>query len=247
VFLDSSARAALVGVAVAAVAALGLAWWLCPRSSNAHGPRHRMRAELWHNGGALLAFFAFTNLDVPLARHLFTPHQAGLYAGGAIIAKACLFLPTFVIVAAFPSMATDRRGTAWVRPFGVVVGLGAGAVLGTALLPGLAESFAGGAKYAGLGPVAWVFALEGTLFAVLQMLVYGRIAAQSAVAAPLWLGAGALTVTALLFAQPIAGLAALSAAIAAVTGTVLLVATLRRQPARSVRLLPEADRPKPAG
>ena len=67
-----------------------------------------MLGELWRNGHTLLAFFAFTNLDVLLARHLFSSTDAGVYAAGAILAKTCLFLPTFVLVVAFPTMASDR-------------------------------------------------------------------------------------------------------------------------------------------
>ena len=38
-----------------------------------------------------------------------TDHDAGLYAGGLILAKAVLFLPQFVVVVAFPSMSTAER------------------------------------------------------------------------------------------------------------------------------------------
>jgi hypothetical protein len=224
--VDSSPRAAMIGVAVGSLAPLLVGWRLCSVGRERSGVKQSTVAELWRNGHALLAFFAFTNLDVPLARHLFPHHQAGLYAGGAIISKACLFLPTFVVVVAFPSMAVNRRGIAWLRPMGLVALLG-GCVIGAALaLPGLAESFAGGAKYAGLGHVAWVFALEGTVFAALQILVYDTIAAQTRGAAVLWLGVLALAILAVLFAHPVVDLAAL--AVATACGVGVLVAVLPR-------------------
>ncbi len=48
-----------------------------------------------------------------LSRFVLDPHSSGLYAGGLILVKSLLFLPQFVIVVAFPSMATEvaRRST----------------------------------------------------------------------------------------------------------------------------------------
>jgi len=160
--------------------------------------------ELWTNGHALLAFFAFTNLDVLLARHLFDDSDAGVYAAGAILAKACLFLPTFVLVVAFPTMAAQRHGRPWRLPLLAVAGLGLVAVAGAAVLPDLAVQFAGGREYADLAKVAWLFALEGTVFACLQILVYDSIAGQQHASLLLWvggltvLGAGLLTVDSVL-------------------------------------------------
>jgi len=214
--VDSSTRSAMVGVTVGSVVPLAVGWRLCPASPSTASSRRPMLAELWRNGHTLLAFFAFTNLDILLARHLFSHHQAGIYAGGAILTKACLFLPTFVLVVAFPSMAADRGGRPWLRPLLLVLALGGCAVLGSLLLPGLAESFAGGSEYVGLGHVAWVFALEGTLFAALQILVYDTIAGQTHAATWLWAGVIGVAVVATLAAHSVAGLAGI-AAVAALT------------------------------
>ena len=61
---------------------------------------------------ALLAFFALSNADIVVARNVLDGHDAGLYAGGLILTKAVLFLPQFVVVVAFPSMATRRASAA---------------------------------------------------------------------------------------------------------------------------------------
>ena len=45
-------------------------------------------------------------------------HAAGLYAGGLILTKAVLFLPQFVVVIAFPSMASAAE-----RPAVYLMGL----------------------------------------------------------------------------------------------------------------------------
>lgn len=225
--VDPSARSAMIGVAVASLVPLVVGWRLCSGGPEARGGSHRpLLAELWRNGHTLLAFFSFTNLDVLLARHLFSHHDAGIYAGGAILTKACLFLPTFVLVVAFPSMAADRGGRAWLRPMLLVLALGGCAVVAALVLPGLAESFAGGHAYVGLGHVAWVFALEGTLFAAVQILVYDTIAGQSHAGSVLWLGVLGTVAFATPLAHSVAGLAGIVSGVTVVAG--IVVAALLR-------------------
>jgi len=218
--VDSSMRSAMVGIAVGSLLPAAAGWWLC-RTPVVTTTRHEpVLGELWHNGHTLLAFFAFTNLDVLLARHLFSDTDAGVYAAGAILAKTCLFLPTFVLVVAFPTMATERAGRPWLRPMLLVLGLGALAVLGCLLLPDLAVTFAGGSEYAALGNVAWMFALEGTLFAALQILVYDTIAGQTRIAFVLWIGAAVVCVVALLAVQTVGALVGLVTIVAFGVGLV---------------------------
>ena len=84
----------------------------CPRPPGCAPARAWARGgvfrEVAHNSHALLAFFALSNADVLIARGVLDDHQAGLYAGGLILAKAVLFLPQFVVVVAF---VDGRRGT----------------------------------------------------------------------------------------------------------------------------------------
>jgi O-antigen/teichoic acid export membrane protein len=213
--VSASPRGAMFGVTIGAVVPAVLGAWFC-RTAATPAERHQpIVGELWRNGHTLLAFFMFTNVDVLLARHLLTHHEAGIYAAGAIISKTCLFLPTFVLVAAFPTMAADRSRRAWVRPLLAVLGLGLLAVVGTWLLPGLAVAFAGGSAYVDLGPVAWVFALEGTVFAALQILVYETIAGQRHAAFVLWIGAGVVVVGAVVFVSTVTALVSLVTLVAA--------------------------------
>ena len=98
-----------------------------------------------HSSHALFAFFALSNADVVVARNVLPEHAAGLYAGGLILTKAVLFLPQFVIVVAFPSMATtDERRGALTRSLVVVGALGACATLAAVALKDLALVFVGG-------------------------------------------------------------------------------------------------------
>ena len=115
-----------------------------------------------HNSQALLAFFAVSNVDLIVARHTLDSHDAGLYAAGLILAKAVLFLPQFVSVVAFPSMAADDSSRTFNLAVLSVAGLGASATLATALLPGLALVFVGGSEYDEVRSRLWIFAVLGT-------------------------------------------------------------------------------------
>ena len=130
-------------------------------------PRQHVLRETFHNSHALLAFFALSNVDVVAARVVLPEHDAGLYAGGLILAKAVLFLPQFVVVIVFPSMSQNpaaRRVNAF--------------ALALVLAAGLALVFVGGPQYAEIAPLLWVFAGLGTVLAMLQLLVYNVLARQ---------------------------------------------------------------------
>jgi len=60
----------------------------------------------------------------------------------------------------------------------VVLGIGAATVLGTAVLSALAVVFVGGSEYADLQGRLWVFAVLGTLLAMIQLLIYNIVARQ---------------------------------------------------------------------
>jgi O-antigen/teichoic acid export membrane protein len=132
--------------------------------------------EMFHNSQALLAFFALSNVDLIVARHTLDSHDAGLYAAGLILAKAVLFLPQFVSIVAFPSMASGDSPRTFVLAVGAVALLGACATVGTAVLPGLALVFVGGPEYDDVRSRLWIFAVLGTLLACLMMLVYALLA-----------------------------------------------------------------------
>ncbi|TDW76052.1 oligosaccharide flippase family protein [Kribbella pratensis] len=155
--------------------------------------------ESVHGTHTLLAFFALANADVLFARALLDEKDSGYYAAGLIIAKACLFLPQFVIVLVFPSLANSPGDTLRLRrSIMAVAGLGVCAVVGTLILPGIVVEVIGGKeKYAPLGPYTWLFAVAGSAYAVLQLVVYAAIAQQEKRAAlVIWIGLVVLAVAA---------------------------------------------------
>jgi len=192
--------------------------------------------ETAHGTHTLLAFFVIANADVLLARSLLDGRHSGYYAAGVIVAKACLFLPQFVIVIVFPSLANSPGDTAKLRrAILAVAGLGVCTVVGTLVLPDLVVTVIGGPeKYAALGPYTWMFAIAGSAYAVLQMVVYAAIAQQEKRAAlAIWAGLLVLALTAALaLAEGMTGvktLVALTSGCALLLSATLAAGLHRRQ------------------
>lgn len=175
---------ALVGVAVSFWAPVLVGLWVLrherhPSPKTAEHTGMAMLKESISNGQALFAFFALSSVDIIVAVNVLSKHEAGLYAGGLILAKAMLFLPQFVVIVAFPSMATgSERRKALVVSLSLVAALGAVGTLAAWLLSSIAIRFVGGAKYAEVEPRLWVFAILGTLLSMIQLLVYSVLARQ---------------------------------------------------------------------
>lgn len=175
--------AAMLGVALGAFTSVAVGWWLL-RSDLHHedGRTGSLRTnvrESTRNTLALLSFFALSNADIVVARNVLDEHDAGLYAGGLILTKAVLFLPQFVIVTAFPAMSTPtERRRALVRSLVMVLALGVVCTLGALMLSDVAMIFIGGDDYSDVENRIWLFAILGTLLAMLQLLVYAVLARQ---------------------------------------------------------------------
>jgi O-antigen/teichoic acid export membrane protein len=209
VLWQPSELSAMVGVAIGAVvptvvAAVALR---TGRPTGAGAPQPRpgsLLGEVARSSQALLAFFALGNVDVIVARNVLDSHDAGLYAAGLIMTKAVLFLPQFVVVITFPAMSTvhERRRTL-VRGLAAVGGIGILATIGTTLLPGLAMIFVGGSEYAEIESRLWLFAVLGTVLAMLQLLVYAVLAGEGrrSIYAP-WAGLVALVAFGLFCSTP---------------------------------------------
>jgi O-antigen/teichoic acid export membrane protein len=184
VLLQPSETAAMAGVALAAWAPVLVGWFVlrAPRPVRTPSEDHFARRIAWEsvrNSQALLAFFAVSNIDVVVARNVLDEHDAGLYAGGLILTKAVLFLPQFVVVLAFPAMATaGESATALRRSLAAVAAIGVLATGGAWLFSGLALVFVGGSQYDEIADSLWLFAVLGTILAMLQLLVYAMLARQ---------------------------------------------------------------------
>ncbi|WP_340538755.1 oligosaccharide flippase family protein [Nocardioides sp. GXZ039] len=186
IVLRPDATAAMAAVLAAMFIPMAAGWIALrrPREASA-APAGTLRirsvlSEIGTSSAALLAFFALTNVDILIARQILDEHTAGLYAGGLIVTKAVLFLPQFVVVVLFPSMSNDTsRRAALVHGLLVMAGTGVACTIGAYALSPVALLFVGGADYAEVESLLWLFAFLGILLATLQFLVYFALGRQS--------------------------------------------------------------------
>lgn len=243
------ATAAILGVAIGYVFPVLVGWWVLRRRRTPETPavEHSARSlvvESGHNAQVLLAYFALSSVDIMLARQVLTEHDAGLYAAGLIMAKVMLFLPQFVVIVAFPDMATpEGRQLALVRSLLVVLVLGVLAVLSAWLLSDLAMVFVGGPQFGEVEGLLWLFAVLGTVLAMLQLQVYAVLARQGRRSVLLvWAALAALGAVGL-SADSLAELVTIVVGIDSVLLIVLTVLSLRS--ARKPVTLPVVPTPQP--
>jgi O-antigen/teichoic acid export membrane protein len=164
----------LLGCAVGAFISYRL---ICP-GRWAPGVSWGVLAEFGHVVHALAVLFTLTNVDVLLARIFLTEDQSGEYAVGVLLAKIAFFLPNAIIIVLFPKMTGGRSSRTVYLATGLTAMVGL-VITGFSFLFGdLVIRILGGAQYTELGSEAWLFALEGSAFALVQVLLYARLATQ---------------------------------------------------------------------
>lgn len=164
----------LVGCAVGALVAYRKA---CPGTTFAP-IRDSMGRELGHIVHALMVLFTLTNVDVLLARLYLSDTGSSEYSVGVLLAKIAFFLPNAVLIVLFPKMSgqNSRRPVFIASGLTVAVGL---VITAFAFFFGpLVVRILGGLQYESMADNMWLFALEGSAFALVQVLLYSRLAAQ---------------------------------------------------------------------
>lgn len=246
--LGGTARSTTVGIALgAAVGALagqallrGLPAW----GSREEGPREFL-VEVLHAAHALIALYALTNVDVLLARVQLTPYDAGLYASGALVARAVFFLPQAVLVAAFPRMVAGSRNVQRQALVGVAA-LGLLATGFIALVPEQIVALVSGRQYLDVADDVWLFALAGAGFAVVQVQLYARMAHRDRrAAALLWGGVAVLAVLGLTLGTSITSLVSCAVGVGWAVALVGLLWAARTSPPRGAEAVGD-DEPIPA-
>ncbi len=180
-WVSQTPLAAMAGVSAGSLVPVGVGYLLLRRDLGRGVrepvPLRSLTREVLHDTHILLAFFVLTQADVFVARATLPPEESGLYAAGLILAKAVLFLPTFVAVVAYPTLAR-RGGRRHVHHIGLLLVLAIGLVVvaGVVAVPSLALTFVGGEAYAAVEPDLWLFALLGTVTAMVQLLVQTALA-----------------------------------------------------------------------
>jgi O-antigen/teichoic acid export membrane protein len=152
-------------------------------------------SELWKATQALFALYVVVNIDVLLARVVLTPEESGIYTVGMLVAKIAFFMPQAITVVLFPKMG--RNDSSALRLAVIGTSLIGAAYVGVCYFGSeFVVNAIGGAGYSELYSEVWLFAIEGSLFAILQVLLYGRIAREDTkVSIILWIGSIIATIS----------------------------------------------------
>ena len=110
---------------------------------------------------------------------MLSDHSSGLYAVGLLVAKTMLYLPQFVVIVMFPSLASaHQRRRAVLRGTTAILAMGAVCTLGVLLLSRTAADVLHSEKMQAVEDHLWLFAVLGTLLSLIQLLVYATLARQ---------------------------------------------------------------------
>ncbi|MGA9716319.1 MAG: oligosaccharide flippase family protein [Aeromicrobium sp.] len=234
--IEPSVTSAMIGMAMGSWAPVLVGWRMLERkpSVSSKGRRRPLLREAQLSTHALLAYFVLSNMDALIARNSFDERDSGLYASGLILAKAALFFPQFVSVVVFPDLARATTAAAKLRAVALVGGFGVLAVTITAIASPIALIVVGGHRYGEIESRLWLFALVGSMLAIVHLLVFDALARHAHGVTPLlWAGVTAVIAIAYGFDVHITGLVLTITAVAAALIVAFLVVPSLRQP-RSV-------------
>ncbi|MFC5287024.1 polysaccharide biosynthesis protein [Actinokineospora guangxiensis] len=173
VFGTTSATVAGIALGSAVVAVAG---WVACGSPRPEGSVRGAGAVV-HAAQAMLALVLLVNLDLVLARYFLSAPEAGEYAVGATLTKIAFWLPSAVGVLVLPRLAaTAGRGRTVGLALAVCAGLDAVVVVAAACFGPELAVLIGGQAYAGADLPMWRFAAVGSLLALVQILLFSRIA-----------------------------------------------------------------------
>ena len=223
VLISPTPTAAMIGVAIGGWAPVLVGISALRSGRRTAEPLRPLVTEIALSSHVLLAYFVLSNLDALVARNTLGAHDSGLYASGLILAKAALFLPQFVSVVVFGKLAQATTTSARLRAAAMVAALGGVAVIATAVLPRVALILVGGSRYGEIADRLWLFALAGSLLALVHLLVFDALARHAHGVTPLlWGAVVAVVVIAYGVDVHITGLVLTVAGVAAALAVVLL-------------------------
>jgi O-antigen/teichoic acid export membrane protein len=145
--------------------------------------------ELWKASQVLFALYFLLSIDVLLARVVLRPEESGIYTVGVLVSKIAFFTPQAIIVVLFPKMSKNNPKVIRLALL-ITLLIGVSFIIVCYIAAPFIVNAIGGPSYYELYSEVWLFAVEGSLFAILQVLLYGRIAREETkVSIYLWIGA----------------------------------------------------------
>jgi O-antigen/teichoic acid export membrane protein len=194
----ATSLSALVALRIAAQPGI-----LATATTTPAGTRRSARPELVTATLSMGALLLLASLDLLLARHVLPATPAGRYAAGNVVAKAAFWLPQAVPLTALPRLSRhDHRAKALRDAAILTAAIAAVSITVTAIAGVFLVKLTFGAGYGGIGGVAWLFALQGSALAGVQLLVFHDIAARRRGVVPLVLLAAAIETAIVLVVQP---------------------------------------------
>jgi O-antigen/teichoic acid export membrane protein len=167
------------------------------------GSSQSIRPELVSATVSMGALLLLSSLDLLLARHVLPASQTGRYAAGNVVAKAAFWLPQAVPLTALPRLSrSDHRAKALADAALLTAAIGAVSIIVTAVAGSTLVRLTFGSGYASIGGVAWLFAVQGTALAGVQLLVFHDIAARRRGVVPSVLVAAAIEAVIVLVVRP---------------------------------------------
>jgi O-antigen/teichoic acid export membrane protein len=226
----ATALTALVGLRMTATVATPTP---TPSTEAPSLPREATAPELVRATLSMGSLLLLASLDLLLARHVLPAGQAGRYAAGNVVAKVAFWLPQAVSLTALPRLSRGADRARALRDAAVLTAaIAAIDIAVTAVAGGFLVRLTFGAGYQSIGGVAWLFAVQGSALAGVQLLVYHDIAARRrGVVTPILVAAAIETVTVLVIApQHPRGIITIAAGVAVVL--VAVTTLLHRRAAR---------------
>lgn len=172
--IAGSATGALAGAALGSAAVAMIGWVICHRPRVVR-PQQGTFGSVLHAVAGMAGIVVLVNMDLVLARHFLPAATVGGYAVGSIVTKIAYWLPQTVGVLVLPRLAeAHRKARTVLLALGICAAINLLFVGGTLLMSEQVVRVVGGSQYDGV-PV-WLFALTGSLFSLVQLLLYSRIA-----------------------------------------------------------------------
>lgn len=189
VLIGWRAVGAVLGVVLSQLASLALAmWWAYRLGRRFRRPEWRrpqlalVRPELRYAGLVLVTSLAINVLlscDIIVVKHYFSPHDAGLYAGIATVARIIFFLTgplAGVLIASVVPGQADHNRALLTRSVALLAGLGGSALAVFCLAPHWIVSLLVGGRYADLAGLLPLLSLAIFTLSLANLLVYYHVA-----------------------------------------------------------------------
>ena len=126
----------------------------------------------WKSWVALGALFFLINVDVLVARYLLSPDESGAYSAGSVLSRVAFFIPGAVLIVLFPRFNSKTKRNYLKITFALTLAIGLAVSLSTYLFRDLVISVLGGLKYVSIKDLLWLFCVQGSIFALIQISIY---------------------------------------------------------------------------